>query len=442
MQDVTSDSNQQLIHRSQKVVPGGVHSPVRSFSAVGGSPLFISKAEGAYLFDANNQSYIDYVGSWGPMILGHAHSEIVQTAQEACARGLSFGAPCEAAVQLSELMVESIPSLEKVRMVNSGTEATMSALRLARGFTGRSKFIKFAGCYHGHADAFLVQAGSGASTLGCPSSAGVPQDSVCDTLMADYNNLDSVRSIFEANRGDIAAVIIEPVAGNMGLIKPSDGFLSGLRSLCDQNGALLIFDEVMTGFRVAWQGAQGLLGVQPDLTTWGKIIGGGMPVGAFGGRAEIMNHLAPLGNVYQAGTLSANPVAMAVGLKTLQILRETQPYEKLSMQTAKLAQGLKKVAEKHGVAVQLSHCGAMLGIFFTEKALPSCFSEVMACNQDQFGVFFNQMLAGGVYWAPSAFESAFVSCAHTAHEIDLTIAAAEQAFCFMAKNCDNLPNKE
>jgi glutamate-1-semialdehyde 2,1-aminomutase len=419
--------NTELFERACQSIPGGVNSPVRAFRSVGGSPRFIKRAQGPYLWDADDVRYIDYVGSWGPAILGHAHPEVVKAVQEAAVDGLSFGAPTEAEILIAEAIVARMPSIEKVRLVSSGTEATMTAIRLARGVTGRSKIIKFEGCYHGHADSLLVKAGSGMLTFGHPTSAGVPPEFIQHTLVLDYNKLDSVEAAFKLHGTDIACIIVEPIAGNMNLIQPVPGFLEGLRTLCTQYGALLIFDEVMTGFRVGPQGVQGLTGIKPDLTTLAKIIGGGMPVGAFGGRADIMEHIAPLGGVYQAGTLSGNPVAVAAGLTTLKLLSEPGFYERLGAQTQKLADGIADRAEAAGIALSTDHIGGMFGIYFSER-IPTSFAEASSCNVERFKKFFHAMLIKGVYFAPSAFEAGFVSAAHDDGVIQATLDAAEQVF--------------
>ncbi|KAA0889237.1 glutamate-1-semialdehyde 2,1-aminomutase [Pusillimonas sp. ANT_WB101] len=419
--------NSELFERACKTIPGGVNSPVRAFRSVGGAPRFIERANGAYVWDADGTRYIDYVGSWGPAILGHAHPEVVRAVQEAAVGGLSFGAPTEGEIEIAEALVARIPSIEKVRLVSSGTEATMSAIRLARGATGRSKIIKFEGCYHGHADSLLVKAGSGMLTFGNPTSAGVPAEFIQHTLVLDFNDNEAVEAAFRQHGAEIACVIVEPIAGNMNLIKPQPGFLEGLRSLCTQHGALLIFDEVMTGFRAGPQGVQGLTGITPDLTTLAKVIGGGMPVGAFGGRADVMEHIAPLGAVYQAGTLSGNPVAVAAGLVTLRLLAEPGFYEHLSEQTRKLSEGLAAAAKKAGVAASTDYVGGMFGLYFAES-VPTTFAEVSRCNVDHFKQFFHEMLNRGVYLAPSAFEAGFVSAAHDDAIIDATLVAAEEAF--------------
>ncbi|QAA94296.1 glutamate-1-semialdehyde 2,1-aminomutase [Pollutimonas thiosulfatoxidans] len=419
--------NSQLFERALQTIPGGVNSPVRAFRSVGGSPRFIERAQGPYMWDAEGTRYIDYVGSWGPAILGHAHPEVIRAVQEAAVNGLSFGAPTEAEIEIAEAIVARIPSIEKVRLVSSGTEATMTAIRLARGATGRTKIVKFEGCYHGHADSLLVKAGSGMLTFGNPTSAGVPAEFIQHTMVLDYNRLEAAEAAFKQYGSEIACVIIEPIAGNMNLVKPLPGFLQGLRDLCTQYGALLIFDEVMTGFRVGPQGVQGLTGVTPDLTTLAKVIGGGMPVGAFGGRADIMEHIAPIGNVYQAGTLSGNPVAVAAGLVTLKLLSEPGFYERLGEQTRKLAEGLAERARAAGVAVCSDHVGGMFGLYFSE-AVPHTFDEVSLANVERFKRFFHAMLIKGIYFAPSAFEAGFVSAAHDDATIQTTLDAAEEVF--------------
>lgn len=422
-----------LFQQACKTIPGGVNSPVRAFSGVGGDPIFIERADGAYIFDADGKAYIDYVGSWGPMILGHNHPSIRHAVIDAAQHGLSFGAPTAREIKLAELVSQLVPSMEMLRMVSSGTEATMSAIRLARGFTGRDKFIKFEGCYHGHADCLLVKAGSGALTLGEPTSAGVPADFAKHTLTATFNDLNSVRAAFEQYPEQIACIIVEPVAGNMNCILPENGFLEGLRSLCDEFGALLIFDEVMTGFRVALGGAQAHYNIKPDLTTLGKVIGGGMPVGAFGGRRDIMEFIAPLGPVYQAGTLSGNPVAMAAGLAALTELKKEGNATRLAEITKRLADGFKAAADKHGVALTTNHVGGMFGFFFTEKERVTCFADVAQCDIEKFKRFFHLMLEEGVYLAPSAFETGFTSLAHGEKEIAATLKAADRAFAKLAE---------
>ncbi len=424
--------SESLFEQAQKTIPGGVNSPVRAFKGVGGTPVFIERADGAYLYDVDGKQYIDYVGSWGPMILGHNHPAIRDAVVQAANNGLSFGAPTAAEVEMAELVCDILPHVEQVRMANSGTEATMSALRLARGFTGRDKFIKFEGCYHGHADCLLVKAGSGMLTFGEPTSPGVPADFAKHTLTATYNDLDSVKALFESNPGQISSIILEPVAGNMNCIPPVEGFLEGLRALCDEHGALLIIDEVMTGFRVSLTGAHGHYGVRPDLVCLGKVIGGGMPVGAFGGRADVMQHLAPAGPVYQAGTLSGNPIAMAAGMAQLKLLREPGIYEALAAKTEKLALGLKAAADKAGVPMAINYVGAMFGVFFTSEEKITRYDQVTQCNMEQFNAFFHGMLQEGVNLAPSAYEAGFLSMSHSDEDIDATIAAAERVLAKIA----------
>ena len=419
--------NAELFERAQRSIPGGVNSPVRAFRSVGGTPRFLSRAQGAYVWDADGKQYTDYVGSWGPAILGHAHPEVIEAVQRAAVDGLSFGAPTEAEVEMAELLIELLPSIEMVRLVSSGTEATMSAIRLARGFTGRDAIIKFEGCYHGHADSLLVKAGSGLLTFGNPSSGGVPADFAKHTLVLDYNSIPALEACFAARGREIACVIIEPVAGNMNLVRPSQAYMDRLRALCTEYGAVLIFDEVMTGFRVGLKGVQGLYNITPDLTTLGKIIGGGMPVGAFGGRREIMECVAPLGTVYQAGTLSGSPVAVAAGLATLKLIRQPGFYETLSARTAAFADGMKAAATKHGMAFSAQAVGAMFGLYFSAQ-VPASFVDVMAADRDSFNRFFHLMLDAGQYLAPSAFEAGFVSAAHSEADIVATLAAADQAF--------------
>ncbi|QIZ78706.1 glutamate-1-semialdehyde 2,1-aminomutase [Ferrimonas lipolytica] len=421
-----------LFEQAQQTIPGGVNSPVRAFKGVGGTPVFIDSADGAYLFDVDGKKYIDYVGSWGPMILGHNHPEIRKAVLAAVDKGLSFGAPTASEVEMADLVADILPCVDQVRMVNSGTEATMSALRLARGFTGRDKFIKFEGCYHGHADCLLVKAGSGMLTFGEPTSPGVPADFAKHTLTADYNKLDSVKELFESNKGEIAAIILEPVAGNMNCIPPVPGFLEGLRALCDEHGALLVIDEVMTGFRVSLTGAHGYYGVNPDLVCLGKVIGGGMPVGAFGGRRDVMEHLAPNGPVYQAGTLSGNPVAMAAGKAQLNLLQQEGVYDALTAKTEKLINGFKAMADKNGVPMTTNTVGGMFGFFFTTEAQVTNFEQVSACNMDHFKAFFHGMLEEGINLAPSAFEAGFLSLAHSDEDIDATIAAADRVLAKIA----------
>jgi len=421
-------SNHDLFHHAQQHIPGGVNSPVRAFKGVGGDPVFFCEGQGAWLTDAEGKRYVDYVGSWGPMILGHAHPDVIKAVQQAASQGLGFGAPTEIEIEMADLLCELVPSMEMVRMVSSGTEATMSAIRLARGFTGRDKIVKFEGCYHGHADSLLVKAGSGALTLGVPSSAGVPASLAEHTITLTYNDLDSVRSCFAELGDHIACIIVEPVAGNMNCVPPVDGFLQGLREICDQSGAVLIFDEVMTGFRVALGGAQALYSVKPDLTTLGKIVGGGLPVGAFGGKKEIMEYIAPLGPVYQAGTLSGNPIAMAAGLATLKGIQQTGFHEKLDNIAKQLVSGLQQRADKAGIPLTTNQVGGMFGLFFTEQEQVTSFEQVVRCNQERFKQFFHGMLDRGVYLAPSAFEAGFVSIAHDEHAIQTTLDAAETVF--------------
>ncbi|NYE61836.1 glutamate-1-semialdehyde 2,1-aminomutase [Duganella sp. 1224] len=423
----TISKNDQLFERAQKTTPGGVNSPVRAFRSVGGTPRFITRAEGPYFWDADGKRYIDYIGSWGPAIVGHAHPQVVKAVQEAAARGLSFGAPTEGEIEMAEEIVRLVPSLEQVRLVSSGTEATMSALRLARGATGRDKIVKFEGCYHGHADSLLVKAGSGLLTFGNPTSAGVPEDFVKHTLVLDYNNVQQIEEAF-ANFGDeIACVIVEPVAGNMNLIKATEAFLQTLRALCSQHGALLIFDEVMCGFRVALGGAQELYGIQPDLTALGKVIGGGLPVAAFGGSTELMSKMSPVGAVYQAGTLSGNPVAVAAGMTTLKLIQQPGFYDKLSATARRLADGLTAAAKDAGIPFCADAVGGMFGLYFSETP-PNNYAEMMAGNRERFNVFFHHMLDEGVYFAPAAFEAGFVSAQHSDAVIDDTIAAARRVF--------------
>lgn len=416
-----------LFQRAQLAIPGGVNSPVRAYRSVGGTPPFIQRGKGAQIWDADGRAYIDYVGSWGPLIVGHAHPDVVKAVQQAAARGLSFGAPTEQEVEMAELLCRLMPSLEQVRLVSSGTEATMSAIRLARGFRGRHRVIKFEGCYHGHADALLVKAGSGALTFGQPSSAGVPPETAGHTLVLEYNNEEALESAFEREGPAIAAVIVEPVAGNMNLIEPRKSFLETLRRLCTRHDSVLIFDEVMTGFRVAPGGAQALYGITPDLTTLGKVIGGGMPVGAFGGRRDIMQNIAPLGPVYQAGTLSGNPVAVAAGLATLKLIQAPGFFDRLTATTRALCEGLARCARDSGVSFSAASVGGMFGIYF-RAAPPASYGEVMQCDTEAFHRFFHAMLAEGIYLAPSAFEAGFVSGAHGPAEIEKTVVAANKVF--------------
>ncbi|MFC4655173.1 glutamate-1-semialdehyde 2,1-aminomutase [Rheinheimera marina] len=420
--------SEQLFQQAQLTIPGGVNSPVRAFKSVGGTPVFIDRADGAYLFDVDGNKYIDYVGSWGPMLLGHNHPAIREAVIKAAEKGLSFGAPCPAEITMAETVSELVPSMEMVRMVSSGTEATMSAIRLARGFTGRNSILKFEGCYHGHADSLLVKAGSGALTLGVPNSPGVPADFAKYTLTAEFNNIAQLEQMFAEHGADLACVIVEPVAGNMNCIAPVPGFLEALRRLCDQHGTVLIFDEVMTGFRVALGGAQAYYGIKPDLTTLGKIIGGGMPVGAFGGRRDIMQHIAPLGGVYQAGTLSGNPIAMAAGLAALTQIRKAGIYETLAAKTTQLISGIKQAADKTGIPLATAQVGGMFGLFFTAETQVTNYHQATRCDIDAFKRFFHLMLNKGVYLAPSAYEAGFLSLAHSDADLAQTIDAAEQSF--------------
>lgn len=422
-----TDQNDILFTRAQQTTPGGVNSPVRAFRSVGGTPRFIRRAQGAYFWDANDKAYIDYIGSWGPAIVGHAHPEVIQAVQEAATNGLSFGAPTEAEIEMAESLCRLVPSMQQVRLVSSGTEATMSALRLARGATGRDKIIKFEGCYHGHADALLVKAGSGLLTFGNPTSAGVPEDFTKHTLVLDYNNPQQLEEAFQSYGHQIACVIVEPVAGNMNLIPATAEFLQTMRRLCDQYDSVLIFDEVMCGFRVALGGAQALYNIQPDLTALGKVIGGGLPVAAFGGRADLMAHMAPLGRVYQAGTLSGNPIAVAAGLATLKLIQAEHFYDNLSRQTRKLSDGLQQAAREQGITFCADAVGGMFGLYFSEH-IPTSYAQMMASDTTRFNRFFHLMLEAGVYLAPSAFEAGFVSAQHDDAIIDRTIAAAKQAF--------------
>jgi len=418
----------ELFKAAQRHIPGGVNSPVRAFKGVGGEPVFLARGQGAYVFDADGKRYVDYVGSWGPMVLGHADPDVIRAVQETAADGLGFGAPTEIETRMADLLCELVPSMDMVRMVSSGTEATMSAIRLARGFTGRDKIVKFEGCYHGHSDSLLVKAGSGALTLGVPTSPGVPVALAEHTLTLEYNNIDQVREVFGHVGGQIAAVIVEPVAGNMNCVPPLPGFLEGLRDICSEYGSVLLFDEVMTGFRVALGGAQAHYGVTPDLTTLGKVVGGGLPVGAFGGRREIMEQIAPLGPVYQAGTLSGNPVAMAAGLATLTKIRTPGFFDQLSATCGQLTDGLVERARKAGIPLACNRVGGMFGLFFTEAEAVSNFYAVGQCNLDRFRLFFHAMLTHGVYLAPSAYEAGFVSSAHDRDALEATFAAAERSF--------------
>lgn len=420
-----------LFTRAQKTIPGGVNSPVRAFKAVGGTPRFITKADGPYMWDADGKQYIDYVQSWGPMVLGHNNPQIRQAVIDASEFGLSFGAPTEAEIIMAETVSKLVPSMEMVRMVNSGTEATMSAIRLSRGYTGRNKIVKFEGCYHGHADSLLVKAGSGALTMGVPSSPGVPANVAEHTLTVEYNNIDSVKEVFNAHGNDIACIIVEPVAGNMNCIPPVEGFLEGLREVCDEYGSLLIFDEVMTGFRVSRGGAQERYGITPDLTCLGKVIGGGMPVGCFGGRRDILTHIAPTGPVYQAGTLSGNPVAMAAGLAAMQQIQEEGLYEGIFENTQALADGMQALANKHGIELSTNVAGSMFGIFFTDIERVTNYQQAINCNTEQFNKFYHGMLEQGVYLAPASYEAGFVSKAHDKDIIAKTLEAADKVFAML-----------
>ncbi len=428
LNNIVTDAKRQNKHsealftEAKEYIPGGVNSPVRAFKGVGGTPKFIAKAKGAHVYDVDGNRYIDYVGSWGPMILGHADDDVIKAVQHQAAFGLSYGAPCELELKLAKKVCEILPNMEQVRFVSSGTEATMSAVRLARAYSGKNKLIKFAGCYHGHGDQFLVQAGSGALTLALPNSPGVPEATVKDTQTASFNDLDSVEALFKKYPDQIGAIIVEPVAGNMNLITPVSGFLEGLRALCDQYEAVLIFDEVMSGFRVSLQGAQGYYNIVPDLTTLGKVIGGGMPVGAFGGKKEIMQMIAPSGSVYQAGTLSGNPIAMQAGLATLNKVTTAGFYQNLEAKTTRLVDGLNTVAKTHNYPFNAKSIGSMFGLYFTEKTQLTSFDDVKACDANAFNHFFHYMLNQGVYFAPSSFEAGFMSIAHDDKLIDQTIA--------------------
>jgi glutamate-1-semialdehyde 2,1-aminomutase len=424
----------ELFAAAQSHIPGGVNSPVRAFRAVGGDPLFFSSGDGAWLTDEDGKRYVDYVGSWGPMIVGHAHPRVIEAVREAVDRGLGFGAPTAVETRMADTVCRLVPSIELVRMVNSGTEATMTAIRLARGFTGRDGIVKFEGCYHGHVDSLLVKAGSGALTLGIPTSPGVPADLAQHTMTLDFNDAQGVRDAFAEHGDGIAAIIVEPVAGNMNCVPPIEGFLETLRECCDQHGTLLIFDEVMTGFRVALGGAQALYAVRPDLTTLGKVIGGGMPVGAFGGRRDVMEHIAPLGPVYQAGTLSGNPVAMAAGLATLDLVAEPGFHDSLEAKATRLTDGLVDLARGHGIALAANRAGGMFGLFFSAENRITSFRQVMACDQALFKRFFHGMLDEGVYLAPSAFEAGFVSSAHGDPEINATLEAADRVLGRIARD--------
>lgn len=422
-----------LFEDARKHIPGGVNSPVRAFARVGGQPLFIKSGEGAYLTDEDGNRYVDYIGSWGPMILGHAHPQVVKSVKEVMESGLSFGAPTEIETRVAEKIINMLPAMEQVRMVNSGTEATMSAIRVARGFTGRDTIVKFEGCYHGHSDSLLVKAGSGALTLGEPDSLGVPASFAQHTLTLEYNNAEQVKELFAEKGSEIAAIIIEPIAGNMGCVPPVSGFLETLREVCDESGALLIFDEVMTGFRVARGSAQGHYGIKPDMTTLGKIIGGGMPVGAFGGRSDVMSVVAPLGGVYQAGTLSGNPIAMQAGLSTLELIDSNDFFEELEQKSEQLVSGMQQLADEAGIPFSTNRVGSMFGFFFTSASPVTTFNQVMAADSNMFNDFFHAMLKRGVNLAPSPFESGFISAAHGSKEIDATLEAAEAAFKVLKK---------
>jgi glutamate-1-semialdehyde 2,1-aminomutase len=425
--------NTELFERAQITTPGGVNSPVRAFRSVGGVPRFITRASGAYFWDAEDKRYIDYIGSWGPAIVGHAHPTVLKAVQAAVELGLSFGAPTEGEILMAEEICRLVPSIEQVRLVSSGTEATMSALRLARGATGRDKIIKFEGCYHGHADALLVKAGSGLLTLGNPSSAGVPADFTKHTLVLDYNNTQQLEDTFKAMGDQIACIIVEPIAGNMNLIKATPEFLKTMRRLCTEHGTILIFDEVMCGFRVALGGAQSIYDIKPDLTALGKVIGGGLPVAAFGGRADLMAHMAPLGAVYQAGTLSGNPIAVAAGLATLKLIQHDGFYELLSQQSAKLAQGLTQIAKTAQISFCADSIGGMFGLYFTEQ-IPTSYAEVLRTDKEKFNRLFHLMLDNGIYFAPSAYEAGFISSVHDDAVIQTTLTAAEQAFAHLSES--------
>ena len=420
--------SEQLFAQAQIHIPGGVNSPVRAFKGVGGTPVFFSRGEGPYLYDVDGKRYVDYVGSWGPMIGGHCHPDVVRAVQQAAANGLGFGAPTAIETRMADTLCELVPSLEMVRMVSSGTEATMSAIRLARGFTGRDNIVKFEGCYHGHSDSLLVKAGSGALTLGVPTSPGVPADLARHTITLEYNNAEQVRAAMREMGESVAAIIVEPVAGNMNCVPPAEGFLETLREVCDQSGAVLIFDEVMTGFRFATGCAQQYYNVMPDLSTLGKVVGGGLPVGAFGGRRDIMEHIAPTGPVYQAGTLSGNPVAMAAGLATLQLVQQPGFHDRLEKTTAALLEGLRQRAAAAGIGFTTNQVGSMFGLFFTDAPAVRNFADVSACDVERFRRFFHAMLDAGVYLAPSAFEAGFVSSAHDEAAVEATLQAAAQAF--------------
>ncbi|MCG8671515.1 MAG: glutamate-1-semialdehyde 2,1-aminomutase [Pseudomonadales bacterium] len=428
MTDSLTPNSETLFESAQTHIPGGVNSPVRAFKGVGGSPIFFKAGEGAYLIDEDNRKYVDYVGSWGPMILGHAHPDVIKAVQDQAANGLGFGAPTRIEIDMADAVCDIMDSIESVRMVNSGTEATMTAIRLARGYTGRDKIVKFEGCYHGHADSLLVKAGSGALTLGVPSSPGVPEGLAEHTITLQFNDIDGVKAYFAENGSEVAAIIVEPVAGNMNCIPPVDGFLQCLREVCDASGAVLIFDEVMTGFRVALGGAQSVYNVTPDLTTLGKVIGGGMPVGAFGGKKEIMDHIAPVGPVYQAGTLSGNPVAMAAGLTMLSAIQAEGFYEALSLKASNLMAGFKERASAANIPLTTNQVGGMFGFFFSEEETVTSFAQVGKCDLERFQKFYHLMLEEGVYLAPSAYEAGFVSAAHDDNALTTTLDAAEKCF--------------
>ena len=424
--------SKRLFGKAQKIIPGGVNSPVRAFRAVGGNPLFIRRGTGARIEDVDGTRYIDYVCSWGPLILGHAHPAVVRAIQKTAASGTSFGAPTELELEMAGLITDAFPSIGMVRMVNSGTEACMSAIRLARAFTGRDKIVKFSGCYHGHADGLLVAAGSGAATLNIPTSEGIPEAYLGETLVLPYNDIPACEALFARRGNDIAAVLVEPIAGNMGVIYPHQGFLGGLRKITRKHGSLLIFDEVITGFRVAWGGAQTLFSITPDITCLGKIIGGGLPVGAYGGRREIMQQVAPLGGMYQAGTLSGNPVAMAAGLATLKELKKKGTYARLDSMGKILCAGIRDQAEEQGITVRVEECGSLFTVFFSNTP-PACYEDARSCNVEQFKEFFTGMLKEGIYLPPSQFETAFISLAHTRQDINMTIEAAGRVFKKMKK---------
>jgi len=419
--------SKQLFEEAQRYMPGGVNSPVRAFKAVGGTPVFMKRGQGSRLYDEDNNEYIDYGGSWGPLILGHAHPQVVTAVKEAAESGSSFGTPTELETTLTRMLCTAIPSIELVRLVNSGTEATMSAIRLARAFTGRNRIVKFAGCYHGHSDGLLAKAGSGMATLGIPTSPGVPPSFTADTLVASYNHTETVKQLFDRFASEIAAVIVEPIAGNMGVVPPQPSFLESLRSLTRQSGAILIFDEVITGFRVAYSGAQSIYNITPDLTCLGKIIGGGLPIGAYGGRSDIMEMVAPLGPVYQAGTLSGNPLATTAGIETLKILSQSGIYSQLEARASQLEKGIISAVNKSAMDIQVSRAGSMITVFFTREPVID-YETASQANTELFSRFFQQMLANGIYWPPSQFETAFVSLAHTEEDIQTTIKAVNQAF--------------